>query len=228
MRVELGATEEEAVEACGLGAARFSGPPVEQEQAIAMLDLLAHWWSQPVADELAVWLGARDVVEELAAQAPGPVGSLLEKVAGPDEMLLAYEELLIGPGPVPCPPYESYWRNDVGIDIRRTLMGPCIVELNRLYGEMGLEVKPNSGELPDHLALEFEALAYSLSRSDGERIAHELFFEHLKKWLPRFCSTVIRESRQPFYVDLARLTRDWLEALSPFFDSIAQNELTAG
>ena len=102
------------------------------------------------------------------------------------------------------------------------------MDLNRLYGEMGLEVTPHSGELPDHIAIEFEALAYSLSRSDGETIAHALFFDHVMKWLLRFTNSVTREAHVPFYGELARVTRNWLEALAPFFRSIANDDLTLG
>ena len=68
-----------------------------------------------------------------------PVGSPtdLEESVG---LLDEYERLFVGPGQVPCPPYESFWREDVPVDIRRTLMGPCTAELRGLYQELGLEI----------------------------------------------------------------------------------------
>ncbi len=201
---------------------------VDQNAAIAMLDLLAHWWSRPVADEVQTWLGASELEEELSGYIPGASSSLVARVSTVEEMLDEYEQLFIGPGPVPCPPYESYWRNDVSVDIRRTLMGPCVADLNRLYAKMGLEVPPESGDLPDQVAIEFEALAYSLSFLEGDNIAHAIFFQHVAKWLPRFTKSVVREAHLPFYEELGRVTRNWLEVLTPFFHSIANDDLPLG
>ncbi|MGA7833629.1 MAG: molecular chaperone TorD family protein [Acidimicrobiales bacterium] len=229
MKSDLHAAPDGASDSISLSTSDSLGEFIaDQNAAIAMLDLLAHWWSRPVADEVETWLGASELEEELSGYIPGTSSSLVARISPVEEMLDEYEQLFIGPGPVPCPPYESYWRNDVSVDIRRTLMGPCVADLNRLYATMNLEVAPNSGDLPDHVAIEFEALAYSLSFLDGENIAHALFFDHLMKWLPRFCKSVEREARLSFYTELARVTRNWLEAFTPFFHSIANDDLPLG
>ena len=108
----------------------------ETETIITAIDLLAHFWSRPLADEVGTWAEARD----LEAQTDSRISSdpLREPVTVPGlddvpEILDKYERLFVGPGQVPCPPYESFWRGDVPVDIRRTLMGPCTADLKRPY-----------------------------------------------------------------------------------------------
>jgi putative dimethyl sulfoxide reductase chaperone len=184
----------------------------EHETALAAVELLAHWWSRPVPEEVAVWLAAADVEDEVQRRLLGRTGteSLARLACG--ELLVEYERLFVGPGPVPCPPYESFWREDVPIDVRRSLMGPCTADLRRLYGELGLEVVPERGELPDLVSIELEALAYAIS-CRNEPVAQELFMSHLKKWLPRLSRAVAREAEHTFYRELAQLSLAWVRPL---------------
>ncbi len=192
----------------------------ETETIITAIDLLAHFWSRPLADEVGTWAEARD----LEAQTDSRISSdpLREPVTVPGlddvpELLDKYERLFVGPGQVPCPPYESFWREDVPVDIRRTLMGPCTADLKRTYLELGLQVSPRLGELPDHIAIELEAIAYALSSDETGPVARKLFQEHLARWLPRLCRAVAHEAGDGFYRDLAVLTLDWLAAIKGYF-----------
>ena len=63
-------------------------------------------------------------------------------------------------------------------------MGPCTADLKRLYRELGLEMSSRSSELPDHVAVELEALSYALMFEKTPVIARELLFAHLGHWLP--------------------------------------------
>ena len=180
--------------------------------ALTVVDLLAHLWSRPTAAELETWDGVAELEEQLRPVFPtgaAPLSQLIE----PSSLLEEYERLFVGPGPVLCSPYESFWREDVPADIRRSLMGPCTAELRRLYGELGLELRSESGELPDHLVVELEALAHALSSEGAEVVAGELFFGHLKVWLGRLCRAVLHEAGHPFYVELARTTLFWIRPL---------------
>ena len=125
-------------------------------------------------------------------------------------MLYEHERLFVGPGQVPCPPYESFWRDDVPIDLWHSLMGPCTADLRRLYRELGIDMDQAAGELPDQVAVEFEALAYALSRPDCAHVAEALVTDHLGQWLPRLCRAVATEAGHPFYAGLAAVTLDWL------------------
>lgn len=200
---------------------------LDERTVIMALDLLAHWWSRPISDEVDVWLGATESEGYVAGKMMvGPWYPSLD-IAGVDSLIDEYERLFVGPGPVPCPPYESYWRNDVSIDIRRSLMGPCTADLIRLYAEIGLEVIPHGGQLPDEIAIELEALAFSLSIGDATAVSRTLFFDHLGKWLPQLCRSVAREAEMPFYRTLADLTLGWLGPIKSYFKSMAMSDLSA-
>ncbi len=190
------------------------------ETIVAAVDLLAHFWSRPVTDEVGSWAEARD----LEAETDSRISSdpLREPVIMPGleevpALLDEYERLFVGPGQVPCPPYESFWREDVPVDIRRTLMGPCTAELKQMYQELGLQISSRSVELPDHIAIELEAMAYALSFDETEPVARQIFEEHLVQWLPRLCRAVAHEAEQSFYRNLAVLTLDWLAAIKGYF-----------
>lgn len=125
-----------------------------------------------------------------------------------------YDRLFVGPGHVPCPPYESFWRDDVPPYLRRSLMGPCTEQLRLLYQQLGLRVAAASGELPDQVALELEALAVALAAPGSLSTAQALLSDHLMRWLPKFCRAVTHEATVPFFRDLASLTVIWLPMLA--------------
>ncbi|MGA2802775.1 MAG: molecular chaperone TorD family protein [Acidimicrobiales bacterium] len=192
----------------------------DAETIVVAVDLLSHFWSRPVADEVASWAAARD----LEAETDSRISSdpLREPVRVPDleeapRLLDEYERLFVGPGQVPCPPYESFWREDVPVDIRRTLMGPCTAELKQVYSDLGLQMSSQSVELPDHITIELEAMAYALSFEETAPLARRIFEEHLARWLPRLCRAVAHEAAEAFYRDLAVLTLDWLAAIKGHF-----------
>jgi TorA maturation chaperone TorD len=183
--------------------------------------LLSGWWSRPVPGEVAGWddgwLLASRLATDLGLDA-GAVGDLAaaRRGATADDLLDEYERLFVGPGRTPCPPYESLWQEGLARPEQGRLMGAASTAVADLYRELGLDVARAAHELPDHIAIELEALAYADSRDDPEaaRIAEALLGEHLSTWVPGFCSAVEAESQASFYTALARLTRGWVEALA--------------
>lgn len=188
---------------------------IDAASATSALELLAHWWSRPLPEELDSWLTNSDLARQVGSQmgTPDTLAWDTEDALG---LLNEYERLFVGPGPVPCPPYESFWRDDVAIDLRYGLMGPCTAEVRDLYEQLGLELKASTGELPDHLPIELEALAYALERAESGDVVRSLFFDHVGKWLPWFCKAVEREAEHDFYRDLAGMTRAWLPAIEHY------------
>ncbi len=201
------------------GPARASRAEVDRTAALGAFGLLTRLWCRPTAEEVACWDGVAELEEQLRQVLPARRG-LLSPLVEPDAMLDEYERLFVGPGPVPCCPYESFWRMDVPVDIRRSLMGPCTTELRRLYAALGLEIGPSSGELPDHLVVELEAVTYALSTGGADEIARALISDHLRTWLPRLCRAVRHEAEHPFYRALAGTTLDWLQPLGRFVESV--------
>jgi TorA maturation chaperone TorD len=118
-----------------------------------------------------------------------------------------------GPGRVPCAPYESLWRNDVSRFEQGSLMGAPADAVGRIYRGLGVQLRSDAHELPDHIQVEWEALACALDR-DAIEHAHALLRDHLAVWMAPFCAAVAGETQAPFYAALAGLTPAWTAALS--------------
>jgi len=178
--------------------------------------LLARWWSRPTASERELWCGlwadAGETAQALGLD-PGAVERLREAAerAEPEALLDEYERLLVGPGRAPCQPYESLWRDDIP-EHERALMGPSADEVQGVYRELGVRLRGEAHELPDHLLVEWEAYAYALDQDDVE-CAYALLDDHLALWMTPFCSALAAEAHEPFYSALAKLTPAWTAAL---------------
>ena len=180
--------------------------------------LLSHWWSRPVDAERELWAGNFDVAESVAAGLgtdPDLVWALDEALDLTDgeAMLDEYERLFVGPGAPPCQPYESLWlggprRRDTG-----SVMGAAATAVSAIYKELGLTLDDAARELPDHVMIEWEALAYALDRGATEA-SQTLMQGHLGKWMPPFCAAVSETATEPFYARLATLTLAWTAALA--------------
>ncbi len=185
---------------------------------VAAALLLARWWSRPTLEELDTWTRLWPDAHAAALSLeldPAVVAQLQTAAEGANTERLAdeYERLLVGPGRAPCPPYESLWRADVPDHERETLMGAAADAVQGVYRELGAVVRSDGHELPDHLLIELEALAYALDRGAGESAA-ALVRDHLAQWTPAFCAAVAGETDQPFYRALAALTPAWTAALA--------------
>jgi len=167
--------------------------------------LLAHWWSQPTAEERDWWAGAWEAADE--AFDPELVHALRSAAESADEgeLLEEYERLLVGPGRIPCPPYESLWREGQPRLEQGRLMAGAAAEAQDIYRDLGLSVRAAAHELPDHVAVEWEALAYAVERG-ADKQAEQLAHDHLVRWMPAFCAAVATETTAPFYETLTRLT----------------------
>ena len=207
-----------------VAASAFRGVELSDAAAPAAAEaaaLLSSWWSRPVEAELAAWAATwGDALE--AAEALGldvrPVEELGDSAGGATEeaLLDEYERLFVGPGRTPCPPYESLWLDGGPRLEQGRLMGAASTAVADLYTTLGLDVAAAAHELPDHVAIELEALAVALGTegADAENAAGALLHEHLAGWLPAFCAAVEREAQQPFYVTLAGVTTAWVERLA--------------
>jgi putative dimethyl sulfoxide reductase chaperone len=180
--------------------------------------LLARWWSRPTPEELGAWaqLWAEAHEAEVALELePGQVEQLRTAVAAADAQVLLdeYERLLVGPGRAPCAPYESIWSADGASPDAGTLMGAAADAVSGVYRELGLELRGDAHELPDHLVVEWEALAYALEH-DATEAATELLSEHLARWMGPFCEAVRLQTAEPVYHLLATITPAWTAALA--------------
>ena len=180
--------------------------------------ILSHWWSRPTDETRAIWARGWDVALDLATEFghdPDDVNELRDaaQIADPESLLDEYERLFVGPGAVPCLPYESLWDSDAPKRGKGSVMGPAALAVADLYRTTGLTLREDAHELPDHVMIEWEALAYALERG-ADAAAVELLESHLARWMGPFCTAVQRETGQPFYARLAALTRAWTAALA--------------
>lgn len=172
---------------------------------------LAAWWSRPTAEEIDRWAASWPQASELESDGVAALEAAAE-ASEPEALLEEYERLLVGPGRVPCAPYESLWRDDVPRREEGRLMGDVAEDVARIYREIGLRVRADAHELPDHIAVEWEALAYALEQG-ADDAAGELA-SHLAVWMPPFCAAVAAATQEPFYAALAELTSAWTVALA--------------
>jgi len=194
----------------------------------ATAQLIADWWSDPTDTETGhvnvpepVRSGEHsDPIGEVATAAAELLGvdaetmsALSAAIGDPTALAEEYERLLVGPGQTSCPPYESMWYEDAPQQ-RGIMMGSAAGQVLALYRQAGLTMRPHQGELPDHLVVELEALAWSLEQNRAPAVATALLNDHLLAWLPRFCERVVAETNHPYYRALATLTPTWTAAMA--------------
>lgn len=123
------------------------------------------------------------------------------------DLKVEYNRLFVGPMPPVCPPYESYYDENLPKEGLGTLMGPTSEAMANALDNEGLELTLDYAELPDHMAIELEFMYYLLSKANAKDQDAELYRqkadtflkEHLSQWLPEFGAMVSRESHHPFY-----------------------------
>jgi TorA maturation chaperone TorD len=176
-------------------------------------ELLVGWWRRPVIAQVVAWSQIAGLDEEIGrrmgAGAEGAVS--VPRLEDPNALLVEYERLFVGLGRPACPPYESYWRDDVPTESHRSLSGAWTADLRRLYDELGIVL--GREQAPDHLMIELDALIHGLASPSLHATTSLLVRDHLDRWLPRMCRAVAVETRFVFYQDLAYLSIAWLRQI---------------
>jgi TorA maturation chaperone TorD len=132
-----------------------------------------------------------------------------------EELAVEYAAVFVGPF-THLAPYESAF-------LEGRLMGDASVEVSRFYKRCGYGRAHSSRALPDHVGVELE-LMHHLAKREAEcwqrgdvdtanrfrSLQREFLFKHLLGWVPDFCRKVEETASHPFYVYMARLTREFL------------------
>jgi TorA maturation chaperone TorD len=137
-------------------------------------------------------LDAKEAVLELAAHYSWLEPAARELDALPlDEWQAEHTRLFISGYPTtPCPPFESAY-------LSGRLYGPQTQALRQLYRRMGMYP---TGASADYLGTLLECAAHLNSEPTAGKIFwHELWDEHLARWVPRFCRELQIESRLALY-----------------------------
>ncbi|MBK8638289.1 MAG: molecular chaperone TorD family protein [Chromatiaceae bacterium] len=181
---------------------------------------LASLFGQPIAGPVLARLAST------AANSPedktdigGELRQALTAVAESDlddlsqRLAIEHARLFLGlrQGYAPPPPYESVWRES-------RILGDSTLAVATAYSEAGFEDTSPCGPC-DHIASELRFLA-SLCNAEAEATANgetgeavwarerqsDFLGAHLLKWVPHYCQELARQSREPLYAALARVT----------------------
>ena len=162
-----------------------------------------------------------------AAALVGPeVASLAQRLgqafaAGdPEELLVDYTRLFLGPVDAAAKPYGSVW-----VTGEATLMQPVSMAVLAIYREGGFDLAEDFRELPDHVAAELEFLYLTLFRENAARRTDDLdavaaalalrrrfLTEHLGAWVDPFTQAMENTAQTDYYRILAPLTRQFVTA----------------
>jgi len=148
----------------------------------------------------------------LAAQA-GRLGDAFG-AADPQELLVDYTRLFLGPIEAPARPYGSVW-----LEARQGLMQDSTVAVLDLYADGGFEIDEAFHDLPDHVAAELEFMYLLLfrqaealrncdvpSQARHAQLQRRLLDEHLGRWVAPFAAAIDAAAQSAFYRELAGLT----------------------
>jgi TorA maturation chaperone TorD len=139
-----------------------------------------------------------------------------------ENLAIEYTRLFVGPGKH-ISPHESVHHKKEGVQSGQ-LWGELTAQVKGIIESSGLEYESEYTGMPDHISVELEFMQHVVQReaqaweaADDETallcLKNEKIFvdEHLLGWIPVFCEKVIETAEMPFYREMARLTRNFIE-----------------
>ena len=138
-----------------------------------------------------------------------------------EDLGIEFTRLFMGPGEH-ISPHESIF---VEVDGEAGgLYGAITVKVKKFIETTGLVYDDAFTGLPDHVSVELEFMG-KLAEFESEKWANgddegarycasvqKMFAEeHLLRWIPEFCEQVIAKTDLPFYREMARLTREFVD-----------------
>ena len=136
-----------------------------------------------------------------------------------DDLAADYADLFLGIGKHPAHPYESVYRSEDHIVMREPRS-----EVLKIYSSEGLQKVDEFKEPEDHIAIEFEFMAYlclkikdTLDSNDKAgslkllKAQNDFLEKHLLSWIPSFCDDIVNGSaKYDFYKSMGAITRRYL------------------
>ena len=183
----------------------------------SLYHLLSLFYLKEVSSEFLIQIKSKEIINSLndigIDFAMGSFELPEEKLL--DELSQEYAALFIVPGGLP--PYES-------VRLKSLLNQEPAWKTEEFYKRCGLIIKDNCKIFPDHLGMELEFMAYlsdkeSAARQDKDEKAaaewgnlqKEFFSNHINKWVFGFLDDLDRFAFHPFYKEVAKLTKGFLE-----------------
>ena len=137
-----------------------------------------------------------------------------------DDLSLEFSRLFIGPGKH-VSPYESVHLGGEG----GALWGTETTAVKRFIEKSGFSYDEKYHGLPDHISVEHEFMAHLTSLEaeawrNGEpkkainclHIQQKFLDQHLGRWIESFSNKVETLAKMPFYAEMAKLARDFVQA----------------
>jgi TorA maturation chaperone TorD len=137
--------------------------------------------------------------------------------------------LFVGPGHVPCPPYEAVYRKDRPAFEKGLVMGPSTADVRRAYLTAGLDVSKTYTDLPDHISAEMEFMQFlcaeetRLAQQGNEeeatkikRMQKEFHRNHVEPWVGDFADRILRSTASPFYRETANVLKQFAKSEAIF------------
>lgn len=127
-----------------------------------------------------------------------------------------YARLFLSINKIPPHPSESVYREGVVMQHSRD-------EVLQTYWSFGIDKKKEFHESEDHIAVEFDFMAYLCSKAiealnNGSNIKMREYIQiqkdflekHLLKWVPKLLKDIMNTAQTPFYKAVAVLTEEYL------------------
>jgi TorA maturation chaperone TorD len=197
-----------------LGKVLYTYPDREWLQSLADEDVFAE---SPIGNTQA---DVRAGLELLQAWTLSVRGGITPQAF--DDLCADYTRLLLGPGEVIAPPWESVYYS-----AERLLFQEKTLQVRTWYQRFGLEAENLHKEPDDHIGLELAFVAHLAQRAvtalDQQEQAcfeytlaaqREFLSEHLLKWAPRWCNQVQSQANTDFFRGIALLVRGVLAEIA--------------
>ena len=154
-----------------------------------------------------------------------------------EDLAVEYARLFVGPGKHISPHESVHLKNEEGGGL---LWGEATAKVKKFIESAGFEYKSDYCEIPDHIAVELEFMqgvterecrAWNEKDDDGVfsclETEKKFIEEHLVRWVPLFCEEIISYAELPFYREMGKLTKRFIEfekeEIGKYIDDLARS-----
>jgi TorA maturation chaperone TorD len=154
-----------------------------------------------------------------------------------EDLAVEYARLFVGPGKHISPHESVHLKNEEGGGL---LWGEATAKVKKFIESAGFEYKSDYCEIPDHIAVELEFMqgvterecrAWNQKDNDGVfsclETEKKFIDEHLVRWVPLFCEEIISYAELPFYREMGKLTKRFIEfekeEIGKYIDDLARS-----
>ena len=139
-------------------------------------------------------------------------------------------KLFVGPGHVPCPPYEAVYRKDRPDFEKGLVMGPSTADVRRAYLAAGLDISKTYTDLPDHITAEMEFMQFLCTEETRleqeckeeevtkmKSMQREFHRNHIEPWVGYFADCILHSTTSPFYRETATVLKQFAKSEADYF-----------